>query len=545
MGYSLAPFAGIGLSGALLELAIAEHQQRVLPGLRRLWEYYRNPARGGVWGGRAGGTPAPHRARLAQECGLPGRITGERGDGDAGRDDRNWKREAVIENDIGWRVQLMVDFMFGKPVQIASLAPEESRRREIERVLDAVWERSGGIALLQDMALLGHVYGHVDLLLRAVGGVGGVGGAAWGGGAGVWGRGMQSGRGLSALGPASTPAPAPAGADLDAVVERAAEAVRVEVVEPTRGIPILDPADYRAVLAYVVHFERELNEVERGLRFPGLWRGSDTARRRRAGYTEVISGRWRQVYDGVRLVEQEEIDWMAGGTPAPHGATQGPPVVHVQNVSQPFRYAGLSEVEPLIPMQDELNTRLSDRAARVTLQSFKMYLAKRMGSADRVPVAPGEVWTTEDPEASVEEFGGDAASPSEEAHIQEVREAMDKMSGVPPLASGVVRAKIGNLTSANALRITLMGVLSRTARKRVTYGRGLAQMSRLILTALDARGVFRTTAAERAVKLVWPDPLPEDIREQAVAAEAKASLGVPRDRILAELGYAGVDAGVT
>src|SRR6185436_19001127 len=127
--------------------------------------------------------------------------------------------------------------------------------------------------------------------------------------------------------------------------------------------------------------------------------------------------------------------------------------------------------------------------------------------------------------AAVQEFGGDASSPSEESHIQEVREAMDKTSGVPPLASGVVRAKIGNLTSANALRITLMGVLSRTARKRVTYGRGIAEMSRLILAALNSAGILATDPRDRNVKLIWPDPLPEDLHEAALAAKTKADLG--------------------
>src|SRR6202020_610704 len=33
---------------------------------------------------------------------------------------------------------------------------------------------------------------------------------------------------------------------------------------------------------------------------------------------------------------------------------------------------GFSDVEPLIALQDELNTRLSDRAYRVTMTSFRM-----------------------------------------------------------------------------------------------------------------------------------------------------------------------------
>ena len=116
-------------------------------------------------------------------------------------------------------------------------------------------------------------------------------------------------------------------------------------------------------------------------------------------------------------------------------------------MSQPFTFAGLSEVEPLVPLQDELNTRLSDRASRVTMSSFRMYLAKGLDSADRLPVAPGTIWSTDNTEAQVTSFGGDSGTPSEDRHIDEIREAMDKQSGVPPLAAGVVRAKVGNLSS--------------------------------------------------------------------------------------------------
>jgi hypothetical protein len=99
---------------------------------------------------------------------------------------------------------------------------------------------------------------------------------------------------------------------------------------------------------------------------------------------------------------------------------------------------------------------------------------------------------------------------------------MDKISATPPLAAGVVRSKIGNLTSENALKVTLQGILSRTARKRLTYGRGIAEMCGVILGALHHAGVLETTEQERRVELLWPDPLPE---QQGAAREA--SLAVP------------------
>lgn len=537
MSYQLGPFASIGLDEPLLGVLLGEQASTRRPGLERLWRYFRNPVE------RTG-----TRIRQAQEAGLPPRLLGVR---ELIADDRAPRPEVVIENDIAWRVQAMVDFMFGKPVKIRSTARDPGVRSLIEQVLDAVWERSGGIALLQDMALLGHVYGSVDLLVRAQGASGGfVGRAESGAGRAADGStpvGLTTGvpaggvEGASrAEGPIGTPRP-PSPAALQRILARALDAVRIELVDPTRGIPILDPLDYRRVLGYIIHTRRELNAADRGPSIPGgagflqaLWRGRDWSRRKQSEAVEILAAGFRQVYEDGQLVEEEPLGNWAG--PAP--------IAHVQNMAQPFRYDGLSEVEPLIPLQDELNTRLSDRASRVTLQCFKMYLAKGLDGFEKSPIGPGLVWSTDNMDASIQAFGGDADSPSETAHIQEIREAMDKISGVPPLASGVVRARIGNLTSANALRITMMGILAKTARKRVTYGRGIAEVSAMVLGALDETGILRTAPAERGVRLEWPDPLPVDVREEAASARLKAELGVEPQEILRDMGLARDDAGV-
>ena len=65
----------------------------------------------------------------------------------------------------------------------------------------------------------------------------------------------------------------------------------------------------------------------------------------------------------------------------------------------------------LIPLQDELNTRLSDRANRIAMQSFKMYLGKHIENFADLPVTPGRMWSTDNADADVIEFGGDSACP--------------------------------------------------------------------------------------------------------------------------------------
>jgi hypothetical protein len=328
-----------GVTERLLGALIAEHRRDRLPRLDTLWRYFRNPLEpvgvGGVYAGHAGAAGAPAGGpsgrpawRAAQEDGLPARITGRRADGTVGT-----RREVVVENDIGWRVQTMIDFLLGGPLRIVSTAADEETRGVVERVLDAVWEASGGLSMLQDAALLGHVHGYVDLLVRldesAL-----VGGAAR--------LRAKAGRGDFA---------------------ELAGLVRIEPVEPRRGVPVVSDADYRRLDAFCLWFERELNEVEdepgasgerpaseragrvgrlfgrKGEGGSGAGLGaSGAAKRKRVEVLEVFGPGVRRLYEGGELLERERSVLLPGVVP----------VVHVQNLSQPFRYEGLSEVEPLM-----------------------------------------------------------------------------------------------------------------------------------------------------------------------------------------------------
>jgi hypothetical protein len=152
------------------------------------------------------------------------------------------------------------------------------------------------------------------------------------------------------------------------------------------------------------------------------------------------------------------------------------------------------------------------------------------------------MWVTDNLDASIDSFGGDADSPSERQHLEDLREALDKASGVTPAAAGHIKARVGNLTSENALRISLMGTIAKTKRKRITYGGGIRALCELILHALDVYGVYRTEPADRGIDVVWTDPLPPDESRRINDALAKAQLGVPLTTLRAELGYADDEA---
>ena len=501
MGFELDIFQDEQLEADYIEWLTDVRSVDVQTHFGKLWEYYTNPmletlvTRGGEYQlGRC--------YVQAQEYGLPVRITGLVHSANGGvfgaRAVKDVQRkEVVIENDIAWRINAAVDFLFGKPISFVSRSPDGQKRVEIESILKTMFAANGAIGFFQDMAVLGSVYGFVDCFVRP--------------GDEIIEHISSSSQTLS----------------LEDVLQLA-QTIVLELIEAPRALPVLEENDYKKIRYYVQHFYQKKNALSKKSSFfarllsPSK-RSSDS--REVVVVTEITSAVAWQRYENRQLVAEGELPW---------GFL---PVVHIQNIAQPYYYEGLSDVEPLVSLQDELNTRLSDRASRITFQSFKMYLGKGIEGFEDKPVSPGRMWYTDNPEATIEEFGGDAATPSEGLHIAEIREALDKASGVTPVVAGVLKDKLGNLTSAVALRLTLMGMLSKNERKRFTYSEGLKQICKMVLRILDTANIYKSCGADREVDIVFPSPLPENVMEKLKEAQIKKELGVPTEQVLRELGY--------
>jgi len=514
MGFDLEIFQDQQLEGDYVEWLVDTQSIDIQTHFGRLWDYYANP-RVETAGAGASDRKVNESGRCyvqAQEYGLPARITGLVHSGNAGIFGAKpvydvQRKEIVIENDIAWRVNATVDFLFGKPISFVSKSPDGQKRAEIESILKAVFAANGGIGFLQDMAVLGSVYGFVDCYVRP---------------------GDEIIERITSSSSSQTLFLDSRKAGFLEDVLQLAQTIDLELIEAPRALPVLDENDYKKIRYYVQHFQQKRNALSRKnsflarLLFAGK-RGGDS--RQVVAVTEITSAHAWQRYENKQLIAQGELPW---------GFL---PVVHIQNIAQPYYYEGLSDVEPLIPLQDELNTRLSDRASRITFQSFKMYLGKGIEGFEDKPVSPGRMWYTDNPEASIEEFGGDTETPSEGLHIAEIREALDKVSAVTPIVAGVLKNKLGNLTSAIALRLTLMGMLSKNERKRFTYSEGLKRICRMVLGILDTADIYRTQEADRDVEIIFPSPLPENMMEKLKEAQIKKDLGVPTEQVLRELGY--------
>jgi hypothetical protein len=510
MGFELDIFDDNQLEPDYLDWLVDSQSVNAQIHFEKLWLYYANPMVE-ITGGSAAGrkvNESGHRYVQAQEYGLPARITGLIHSGNAGLFVQSHhsarslqgvqRKEVVIENDLAWRVNATVDFLFGKPISFVSKSPDGQKRAEIEVLIKAVFAANGGIGFLQDMAVLGSVYGFVDCFVRPGDEI------------------------IERITSSSSQT-----LKYDDVL-KLARTIDLELIEAPRALPVLEENDYKQIRYYVQHFVQKKNSLSRKTSFlarilHGGGRRSDS--RQVVAVTEITSANAWQRYEDKQLVAQGELPW------------RFLPVVHIQNIAQPYYYEGHSDVEPLIPLQDELNTRLSDRANRITFQSFKMYLGKGIEGFEDKPISPGRMWYTDNPEASIEEFGGDAQTPSEGMHIDEIREALDKVSGVTPVVAGILRNKLGNLTSAVALRLTLMGMLSKNDRKRFTYSEGLKKIATMVLRILDASNIYNTCEADREIDIIFPSPLPENTMEKLKEAQIKKELGVPSEQVLRELGY--------
>jgi hypothetical protein len=483
----------------------------VAPRLERYLGYYRNPMTQLAdilpCSPSAGFLVKPWRQY--QEIGLPARITGFRRAADGSSEATGaidvQRKEVVIENDIAWRIDTLVDFAAGRLPGITSTAAEPSRRAILNHVIIAILDTftggtngDGTLRLLQELVLQGAISGSAWIHIRPT-------------------ELLLTRNGNDAQD----------SADL-------ARWLTIEVVDARQVCPV---GPYLALLRHShksAAMDSHANSIWQRMR---NWFNRPTEPEAENFSFDLFGPNLWQRYDrGVLLQEAEN----------PLGIV---PFVRYDNAADPAAGtrvgpagsgavdAGLGDVEPLIGLQDELNTRLSDRAYRVTMTSFKMYLGKGIENFTERPIGPGQMWGTDNLDASIQAFGGDAATPSEDAHINEVREALDKISGVSPVAAGLIRGKLGNLTSAIALRLTLIALLARTERKRAALTKTLSEIVRVSLEMFDRAGVLHTAEDERGMDVNWPTALPESDMDRLNEARAKLDLGLPRDVVLRELGY--------
>ena len=296
MGFELDIFGDEQLEADYIEWLVDEQSIDVRGHFEKLWEYYSNPRMemNGA-GNREQKVIESGRCYVqAQEYGLPARITGLIHNGQVGvfgaRSARDIQRkEVVIENDIAWRINAAVDFLFGKPISFISKSPNGQKSTEIEAILKALFAANGAIGFFQDMAVLGSVYGFVDCFVRP-------------------------GEEIIERTSLSTHTHSQASSKTGAIedVLKLAQTIDLELIEAPRALPVLDENDYKKTRYYVQHFYQKKNSLSKKSSFlsrilSGGKRSSND--RKIVAVTEITSDDAWQRYEDKQLVAEGQLPW--------------------------------------------------------------------------------------------------------------------------------------------------------------------------------------------------------------------------------------------
>ncbi len=457
-----------------------------------------------------------------QEIGLPARITGITdftafgGDKiviapistDAKKPDLPMKRkEPLTQNEIGWRVDTVVEALYGelpggRPFKIVSKMREdnETLADEIEGLLDLVFEAQDEPSWLEAFARRGGVQGYVDVVIRLDEDVAVTVDAEDG----------------ERVEPKKKMDP-----------DEFAESLQLYIPEPREIAPLTDPKDCTKLGGYILQYETNV--------FPTT---------PKAGSTTSSDGvvRWMEVYvpGKIRIYKSdptvESGKWLQDGEDVVVPESRIP-VVHHQHVRDARRYEGRGEVEPLMPSQDEINTRFSDRGRGVTYGSNPPWLGKGILNFHKQAMAPDLMIEAINEDGSIERIASDANDEGQNRHIEDLFDGLDKISKIPPIAAGLIKDSIGNLTSSTALRTVLRGFLGKIARIRKGHNKTVPEICDLILTYANDLGVLTTKPEERKTTIEWGDVVEMSSTERLDEALKKKGIGVPNSQLLEEIGY--------
>jgi hypothetical protein len=218
--------------------------------------------------------------------------------------------------------------------------------------------------------------------------------------------------------------------------------------------------------------------------------------------------------------------------PNPYGFI---PFVHVPNLQPPNTPWGVSDLLDVIPLNRELDERMSDQADVIRYHADPPVVFRGVERHSDLAVGPGTVWDLpRDADVALLEWRG--SLPTLQEHIERVLRALYEVAETPRTSFG----DSGRLLSGVALETELQPLIQRTLRKRVGWTAALRHVMRLALVLserFDARlqmeresaptGQFQieresapfvqlgiggeaTLFAPYRVQVIWPPLLPRD-----------------------------------
>lgn len=233
-------------------------------------------------------------------------------------------------------------------------------------------------------------------------------------------------------------------------------------------------------------------------------------------YKEFWTDEEIQIYHGSELQETMEN---------PYGFI---PFVQIKNFPIAGRSRGVSDIDDIIPLNVELNTKKSDVSEVIDYHSAPITLVygARIGNLEK---GANKVWGGLPKDAKVENLGLQGDLVASTAYIQDVKTSMCEIAGVPETVLGGASA-ISN-TSGVALQYMNLPLIERTRVKRQCSSTGIQLINKIIIFIALREGLIEKPEDISMKDFVSntvdiPDTLPKDELIELQKLEQEMRLGL-------------------
>jgi hypothetical protein len=266
--------------------------------------------------------------------------------------------------------------------------------------------------------------------------------------------------------------------------------IRVVSIDPMTFFPRWAEDDPSTLLSVRVIYRLTAEEAER------RWGEAETRRSSPSQGAEVaVEESWTATEMVISVG-----DWEVVRTLNPYGFI---PFVHIPNARPANEFWGVSDLKDVIPLNRELNERMSDVADVIRFHSDPPVIFKGVTEHSNLAVGPGTVWDV--PEgAEVELLEWRGQTPAVQDHLDRVMRALHDVAETPKTAFG----DAGRLLSGVALETELQPLIQKTLRKRAWWNAGLRHRNRCILRIAELKGLG--SFAPYRSRIIWPPLLPTD-----------------------------------
>jgi hypothetical protein len=292
---------------------------------------------------------------------------------------------------------------------------------------------------------------------------------------------------------------------------------RLVPINPQWIMPTSLPDDMDTVFRYTIQYNAEDEETEKMVAYKEVTEHLRTVEGFADSWSvknyvarENTGGRWELVSD---------VLW-------PH---EFPPIIHWQNLPNAEEVLGDPDItDDMIAIQDGLNFVASNVQRIIRYHAHPKTWGKGANLGNTTSWGADEVVMFNDPNSILSnlEMQSDLASSREFLHY--LRGVLFDISRTVDISS--MTDKLGALTNFG-LRVLYKDALDKLKSKRELYGWGLSEINR---RCLILAGIATDTGGE----VVWPEPLPTNLIEQAQALQIEMGLGlVDKQTAATELGY--------